>query len=194
MKQLVFLLVLIFSLSACSEFHHMHYRNVKKVPAKGIVEPVSIREKDFKVQEAVSQAMDSSTLNVVELPNEKCDSFFILPVKNRGYYYKSSIKKDVAKVVPGIKSVKEKFRQKKKASQNNRGDGSGLLVILLLFLGLGLLAVGGTIFVIGIYSISWLMILLGLVMILLGLLPFLGLMTLVMGGRNRNDLPAYKEE
>lgn len=192
MKHLVFLLVLIFSLSACSGFQHMHYRKVKKVPAKGFVEPVSISEKDFKEQEILVLVIDSSN-QVKELPDEKCDSSLASGVNVRGYQFKPAIKKDVAKVIPVKNFVREKFPEKKKAYQDHRGDGSGLLIILLLFFGLGLLAVGGTIFVIGFYALSWLLIALGLVMILLGLLPFLGLMTFAMGGRHKGVPTPYKE-
>ncbi|MEO5642869.1 MAG: hypothetical protein ABIQ40_08800 [Bacteroidia bacterium] len=195
MKHLAFLLVLFFSLSGCTGFQHLHYRKVKKVPAKGYVEAVERSENQFKEPVFSAPLIDSSKNYVPELVNEKCDSAIILNDNKRGYRLANSIKTQGQKTAQAKKSVTAKMLHKKTAYKKFRKDHSGWLILLLLLLGLGLLAVGGTVFVIGFYSFSLLLVLVGIVLILLGLLPFLGMMSFIMGSRTQhNKNGAYKEQ
>ena len=73
----------------------------------------------------------------------------------------------------------------------NTNDHHVLLVIFFLGLGLGLLLWGGAILIIGIYSLNFLMSLVGLAILLLGVLPIIGVINMVVGEKFR---PRYSEE
>jgi hypothetical protein len=188
MKLTIFFLVLLFSFSACTDFQHVHYRKLKKVPAKGFVAPYVTKEREVVAGEKDVLTADSAKV----ISPEKRDSINDQPVTtlkdNRGYY-----QKQIRKLLPHKRTFGRKPVQFKKPVFHKKGDGSVFLIFVFLFLGVLLMSFGGAMFVTGFYQLNIWLILLGAVVFLLGLLPFLGLLSFMFGGKSKHP-PAYYEE
>lgn len=170
-----FLLISICTIS-CSDFSHMHYRHVKKVPASGYVAPRLTEEKLFipieenAVAEKKILFCVDSIQRIDSVKKTNCKSKRINPI-----------------LVPEQKkslSAKKKLTLHSVQRKEKRG-GTILLVVLLLLFGLFLIVSGIIIFVAGFFGLIWWMIPLGFIVFLLGLLPFAGLFF----GRKRTGNP-----
>lgn len=192
MKQLIFFLVLILSFSGCSEFQHLHYRHVKKVPAKGFVEPFYSRERNGYAEERIAEKIDSSKSIEVEAIAAKQDSAVLYTYNNPGYH-PPALKKIAENPVPSKPLIRDKLKLEKQSLHRKGGDGSLFLIVVFLFLGICLMLIGGSIFVAAFYGFTLWMVVLGLVIFLLGLLPFLGLLSFAFGGRY-DKAPNYNEK
>ena len=177
----------------------MHYRKLKKVPATGWVEEKTIRERGNACAEKQNSADTGATV-IIPAKKQADDTATVLPGKtlynNHGYKFPILQKKTMMRPRhrPFINKYGYKFPAAGKRRESGRhGDGSVFLVFLFLFIGLGLIITGVTMIIIGVNSIIWWLILLGLVVIFLGLMPFLGMISLAMGDRYRPS-PAYDEE
>jgi hypothetical protein len=192
MKRLIFFLVLILTFSACSEFQHLHYRHVKKVPAKGFVKKHPGTERKIAEEKTVGQ-VDPSHSAEAGIVNEKQDS--IIPAKDNNpvYHLPSVLKKQTENPSPLKKIVRGKLQPQKPILHRKGGDGSVFLIVVFLFLGVCLMVIGGTIFVGAFFGFSLWLLLLGLVIFLLGLLPFLGLLSFAFGSAFKKDVPRYDE-
>lgn len=168
----------------------MHYRKLKKVPATGRVEEKMITS-PAKRPVAIREAENDSVAAPVKARKYPQDlSGF--PENNKHAYKTHSPGEIRAKIQPLKANVQKQVGQKRKMFIRQRGDGSVFLIFLFLFLGLGLLVTGIGMVLIGINAIIWWMILLGLVVAFLGLMPFLGMISLMSGDRYRPS-PAYDE-
>jgi hypothetical protein len=193
MKRLIFFLVLVLAFSGCSEFHQLHYRHVKKVPAKGFVEKISADEKNIAAKGKALEQVDSLKSNEAEVLNEKPDAVILPMDNNPGYYLPPILEKRTANPAPFKKIIRDKLKLKKPILHRKGGDGSVFLIVVFLFLGVCLMLIGGSIFVGAFYGFSIWMLLLGLVIFLLGLLPFLGLLSFAFGGGNNHNHPKWQE-
>jgi hypothetical protein len=182
-------------LASCSGFEHIHYRKLKKVPAKG-----DAGERAFHERTVYFQEKKNDSAAVLNFPVKKAMEDSARPLYNKYAYQFTSSRKTRPALTAGIHINKhgyklpafpEKLKRPVK-SPDRRGDGSVFLVLLFLFIGFGLLATGVVMIIIGINSIVWWLILLGLVVLFLGLIPFLGLISLAFGDRYR-PVPAYDE-
>ena len=135
MKRLIFFLVLIFSFSACADFRHMHYRHVKKVPAKGFVEP-RVENKSLIAEEKFSSTSDSTNKIQEEISDQKIISTESVEKNDSGYINStpSAFKKKITNS-PLIKKVTERkiVKFKKPVFHQKRKGGAAALVILFLF-------------------------------------------------------------
>lgn len=194
MKQLIFFLALILSFSGCSEFHHMHYRKVKKVPAKGFVETRLQIETNFIAGKKADRAIDSLQTAEREIPCENAVPEPTLQNNNPAYIIPPVVKKKAEDPVRKKINAGKPIKFKKPDFQRNRIDGTVALIIFFLFLGVALMVIGGAIFVGAFYMFSIWLLLLGLAIFFLGLLPFLGLLSLAFGGGKNRKVPRYDEK
>lgn len=192
MKRLIFFVVLILSFYGCSEFQHLHYRHVKKVPAKGFVAPFSIEERNVYAEKKVAEEIDSAKLIETGTIAAKQDSAILYTYNNPGYH-PPVFKKQTENSAPSKPVIRDKLKLKKTQPHRKGGDGSLFLIVVFLFLGICLMLLGGSLFVAAFYGFTLWMVVLGLVIFLLGLLPFLGLLSFAFGG-SYDKAPNYNEK
>lgn len=164
----------------------MHYRKLKKVPATGWVEEKAFAGRKDIPSAAPEKENDPAVAVPVYLPS---------PVKrtdNKHAYQNRIGNRTQPKVLPVKTAVKKSLIQRKPAITRKRGDGSVFLIFLFLMLGIALVLTGITMIVTGIAVITWWLIVLGVVVIFLGLIPFLGMISFMFGDHYR-PAPAYDE-
>ncbi len=186
--RIIFALVLC---SGCSDFQHMHYRNLKKVPATGVVAAFVAPEKKI-----------AATGNIlpVSRAEEKRD-----PMKADSLAPKAEFEKVKAVHVNG-KMKTFRVTETKIAAKTNRipmhadrrfpagKKNPTLRIIGLLLLGLLLITYGCVIIFGGFIAASMLLILLGILVVLLGVLPFAGLISMMAGDRTQDSKNRFEEK
>ncbi|HET6992707.1 MAG TPA: hypothetical protein VFJ43_15340 [Bacteroidia bacterium] len=189
MKRLIFFLVPIIFLSACSDFYHLHYKKLDKIPVQGYVAPLEIKPRQFSDRKKICHVIPD-TLKKNSVISEKQEPEIISVEKEvkRNYSISPKVQAKSAqkisgktKIFPQIKNHQQKF------------DGAGFFVILILLFCLALIVGGGFVFVIGIYAGFWVPILIGLLMICLGIFPVIGFIGFMIGDRHR-PVENYEDE
>lgn len=173
MKRLLLSLCSIVFLTACTDFHHMHYRKIKKVPASGFVAPPEINEgTKNSLQVHDKELMDTSRGNngfqnpIQEFKNSRIQKFNHSKIKK---FNNSPIHQFTHSPIQKLHSGKsEKVNKPKK-------DFAGLWIIIFLFLGALVIAFGISILVFGIFILNWFFILAGIVFFLVGVIPYVKL-------------------
>ena len=181
MKKIIFPFSLIILFSACSDFYHLRYKKLNKVPVNGFVAPAHTNHQ---------QVPDKNYFHKTEILVK--DS-----VANQKTEIKISLvkKRSVQEKISSGKKIKKNIPEKIKISipQQHKSDGAGFLILLTLLLGLLLIVLGIWVLVIAILAAVWWIILIGLILILIGLLPFWGLVSFVVGGRHKPN-QAYQNQ
>ncbi|MCX6311816.1 MAG: hypothetical protein NT084_09280 [Bacteroidetes bacterium] len=190
MKKLFCFLFPIIFFSACSDFQHVHYSKLKKVPATGFVAPLEIKYKSQRSQK-------ENQINANEF--QKYDSFVsenpilkIESLEQKGSENKFNTKNAIKeKKHIALKKVSTNQLHK---NQKQKRIGEGFLIFMLIVLFLTLIILGGIVFVMGIFAGIWWAILIGLALIFLGGFPLVGFVGFIVGDRNRPMPAKIKEE
>jgi hypothetical protein len=178
MNRFVLVAVLLIFFSGCSEFQHMHYRKLKKVPAHGFVETRADVEPHFANEITLTAESDSSTISKIP----EAETITVSPVtKTQKSFYPTVLpeKKLLRKLSPVKKKVVEKISAKQNSIHKPGKFKSIFLLVLLLFFGtlaimFGVLLIGGAL-----SSFSLFVLVSGLAFIFLGFMPFLQLIFLI---------------
>ena len=184
MKKLYWIILALIFGSGCSDFYHLHYRKMNKVPATGEISGFVAPEKKKIVKSVVPTIVKKNENDSVL---EKNDSVLI-----------SSENKTVEKIKAKIPvSISQKFFPKKQFQKplvhqqekyKARKDRKYLIIFGLLFIGFLLFSYGIGLIIAAIFGATFLgtafwLFLIGLGLMLLGLLPFLGVISMIVGYR-----------
>ena len=189
MKNLFWVFTFLLIFSGCTDFYHVHYPKLKKVPATGEVVAFVAREKKLpqektniplnsicEKENSVSIKSDSNRIGIQNIfsANEKKTDSDSIPLKTKNDFQKTT---------------SHSFKKTTLVKKNPI-----LRIIGLLLLGLILLAYGIGIIVAGIFAASLLIACAGILVALLGILPFLGLISMLVGDRfTRDDFEEKKK-
>jgi hypothetical protein len=177
MKRLMLFPVLIFFFSACSAFHHMHYRKVKKIPAHGFVEQIAVDQNAGRNVALPAKKDTSAFVNVEDAQPKSLQPVVKAPLHENSSF---SPGKDQLKKMPVEKKIVSKKPWKRKSAAHKHGRLKSIfLMVLLLVFGACVIGLGVIVLIGGFYSIALLPILVGLGFIFLGFLPYLQLIFLV---------------
>ena len=175
-NSLLFFLILLFA-SGCSGFYHLHYHKLNKVPASGNyastgnsfsknIPAAKIKPAD-KFIPLIDSSGDSSQAVIPAAVQKKNKIYFSLRKKNREII---SPENKITK-----KIIKDKIQRAK--------DHKGLIIFAMILIGLALLTYGIVLIGIGIFGPVYWMILAGIGVLGLGLLPFLGIISMLAGDK-----------
>jgi hypothetical protein len=194
MKNLCWIIFALVFSSGCSDFYHLHYRKLDKVPAMGerrqesgaggrrsqerFSGMLAEKKNDSVVVKNDSVVRNDSSVLVREKSFEKIKS--AIPV---GVREKIFPKKQAEKIIPRI--LKKKYHER---------DKKVLIILGLLFLGFILISYGVGVMVAGILGASFLFILAGILIFLLGLLPFVGLISMAVGNSYQPSQDEFEEK
>jgi len=194
MKYAVLAGLLLFLLTGCSDFYHLQYRHLDKIPAKGEIAP--------RVQKDRSLPFHSSAKDSVPLRSETVIAD-TLAKENNAKENDAVGKKEMRAVAhPSVKlKTHEKFsspdqRAVHPRSGEKRRGRAVLRVLLVLMSGFMLMLLGMTIAVYGFFATSLLLAVLGLGTFLLGSLPYTILCVSVLKrlvGRNKRERIIFRE-
>jgi hypothetical protein len=180
---------LIFS-SGCSDFYHLHYHKLNKIPASGEVSGFVLRE-EKEWQGAAAGGSENICLTIES--ENKSDSILVGKDSVLIEMKKKSVKEkrvDRRRDEIRIDNFKKDFSEKRskkligvRAKIRHEHDHHVLIVIGLLFLGAILFSNGIALIILGIFGLTFWMFLTGMVLVFLGILPLLGLISMIVGDR-----------
>jgi hypothetical protein len=194
MKCFVLFSVSIFFFSACSDFQHMHYRKLKKVPAHGFVKPRAEAE-IIPANEIVLPATSDSSATA-KIPNPEIIAISpVVKVKKPVHSLPASGKKQLRKIGSVKKTVVEKIQTKQNSIQKKEGKFKSIL-LLLFFLGLGLwaIAVGVLMIAYAFYPFSLVLVVGGIAFIFFGFIPFIQLILRIKNNRHEKLHGSFEEK
>ncbi|MBI3509206.1 MAG: hypothetical protein HY064_00980 [Bacteroidetes bacterium] len=193
MKKISFISAIIILSTGCNSFFHERYSSLKKIPAHGIPSEekcAAIRKNDPDTQAALVAAQNENLY-----ANE-----IVLPAKPACFSGNDSIshlmrgeKKISSFLHAGV--LRKNFPFKKNFRKGDPpNDHSAIIILGMIIVGLFLMGYGGGILVVGILAPSALLILLGAAMLFLGIIPFLGLISMIAGDPYKDGPKKFQEK
>jgi hypothetical protein len=168
----------------------MRYPHLKKTDVTGIKADA---ENPLKELHSVNTQGISSRDGIISTPDnfvspESNDSVFVIEqLKVKKQIGRSVIVKDLHRTA----HVQDNSVLNIHHGNTRPGDHRVLIVIFLLCLGFAFVLGGGAVMIVGIFALNFLAGILGLAIFLLGLIPFVGVLGMIIGDRYRPD---YSEE
>ncbi|CAN5415469.1 hypothetical protein BH09BAC5_BH09BAC5_25880 [soil metagenome] len=189
MKRLALLCLVIMSVVSCSDFQHIHYRKVRKIPASGNVIPLSIDQPEKKTNAIINietiVVAKKSKIGESIISNQKISKQLVIEKKINSNQIENKPAKGHIENNSTKQSVKTKIKKR---------DGSALLIFFFLFLGVVLISWGIGLILTGIFAAVWWFIPAGAILVFLGLMPFLGMISFAFGNKTKRKPKKYEEK
>jgi hypothetical protein len=192
------LLVLLFSSSGCSDFYHLHYRKLDKIPAHGDYLPTTFSPEKKSIPSEKKEGLTFCESN--DSLNDKTNVVFhVEHKKSFGQRIFQPIKIQEEKMISEknrarIKTAASKIKHVIHSKGKEAKDHHVLIIIGLLLLGFFLLSYGVGLIIVGIMNVVVWVIFAGIAVLALGLLPFLGMISMVVGDRHEPSEKQFEEK